>query len=142
MSVGRRDFLFFPMFRKLTNFVSGGLPDYYATHKVLLQWYRHTKEKCHFSIMNSVKEFSHNKYTAIKALDKPMVDHLKVAGLGQCCKIRQLKYRLRVDAAGDFNNSILIIYGDHGHRLSYAKFTYYGQIEERGAFFAFLLPKW
>ena len=35
-----------------------------------------------------------------------------------------------------------MMYGDHGHRTTKAQYTDYGQIEERGAFFALYLPEW
>lgn len=41
-----------------------------------------------------------------------------------------------------FNNTVLVLLGDHGFRLNGYKYTAFGQIEERSAFYALHLPTW
>uniref|UniRef100_A0AC35U521 Sulfatase domain-containing protein n=1 Tax=Rhabditophanes sp. KR3021 TaxID=114890 RepID=A0AC35U521_9BILA len=78
--------------------------------------------KCHFSF-NFLTKFTHDSANNLELFDEPLVEALE-----------RMKYN------GVFEETIIIIMGDHGQRVSSIQKTYYGRIEERMPLMAIYLP--
>ena len=52
------------------------------------------------------------------------------------------KFLLHLNKMGHLNTTMLIIFGDHGPRMSGARSSIAGKIEERQAFLSIVLPSW
>ncbi|KAI6237956.1 hypothetical protein M3Y95_00319700 [Aphelenchoides besseyi] len=94
------------------------------TRRMLEVWERFTTKyarKCHFAF-NFLTALTHDNANAVELLDQTMYNAL-----------------LRMKYKGVFDNTIMIIMGDHGQRISPIQHTYSGRIEERmpllGVFF-------
>ncbi|CAD6198672.1 unnamed protein product [Caenorhabditis auriculariae] len=52
-----------------------------------------------------------------------------------------LAHLTRMFEEGEFDNSLVVVMADHGHRFAKLRDTHQGQLEERLPFFSFALPK-
>uniref|UniRef100_A0A0N5A724 Rhoptry neck protein 2 n=1 Tax=Parastrongyloides trichosuri TaxID=131310 RepID=A0A0N5A724_PARTI len=79
-------------------------------------------DKCHFSF-NFITKFTHDSSNALELFDDPL--HVALQ---------------RFKVKGVFNNTVIIIMGDHGQRVATIQKTYYGRVEERMPLMAIYLP--
>uniref|UniRef100_A0A2C9M9Z7 Uncharacterized protein n=1 Tax=Biomphalaria glabrata TaxID=6526 RepID=A0A2C9M9Z7_BIOGL len=111
-----------PMHRKFLPWCIGSE----ARHQRFLQWFRDMysmygrKPKFMFGFHS---EFSHNNITELKKMDVDFKNFLRF-----------------LYANGHLDNTILILMGDHGARVSELRNTTQGKLEERMPYFAFMLP--
>uniref|UniRef100_A0A915IWD7 Uncharacterized protein n=1 Tax=Romanomermis culicivorax TaxID=13658 RepID=A0A915IWD7_ROMCU len=80
--------------------------------------------KCHFSFSfftDLTHDFPHNA----ELMDDTLADFLN-----------------RTFSSGYLNNTVLLLMGDHGNRISTIQYTYVGRIEERATFFSVYFPQW
>lgn len=68
---------------------------------------------------------SHDDINLIEVADLDMVAHLQ-----------------RLKSAGHLNNTIVIVFSDHGHRFASLRETQEGKLEERLPFFSVVMPEW
>lgn len=94
---------------------------------------------CRFSLFASLKQYSHDHLHVIGALDEPFTRVLQMWGMFWSALERTQTPAERNDL---LNETLFLLVGDHGHRLQQSKNTYYGQLEERQAFYALRVPKW
>uniref|UniRef100_A0A0K0EB62 Sulfatase N-terminal domain-containing protein n=1 Tax=Strongyloides stercoralis TaxID=6248 RepID=A0A0K0EB62_STRER len=78
---------------------------------------------CHFSF-NFITKFTHDDSNAVELFDDPLFVALQ-----------------RFKVKGVFNNTVIIIMGDHGQRVANIQKTYYGRVEERMPLLAIYLPE-
>ncbi|MFH4978249.1 hypothetical protein AB6A40_004958 [Gnathostoma spinigerum] len=95
------------------------------------EWFRYTREFM-FRYNESIPKFllafhsllSHDDINLIQVADDDTADNLKL-----------------LYDRGAFENSIVIVMADHGHRFAKFRATHQGQLEERLPFFSIALPK-
>uniref|UniRef100_A0A0K0EVC8 START domain-containing protein n=1 Tax=Strongyloides venezuelensis TaxID=75913 RepID=A0A0K0EVC8_STRVS len=80
-------------------------------------------KKCHFSF-NFITKFTHDSSNSLELFDDPLYVALQ-----------------RFKVKGVFNNTVIIIMGDHGQRVESIQKTYYGRVEERMPLMAIYLPQ-
>ncbi|RCN52000.1 hypothetical protein ANCCAN_01787 [Ancylostoma caninum] len=88
-------------------------------------WYRFLityADRCHFSF-TFLTSVAHDKPNNIQLIDDVLSDRLK-----------------RLEDSGALNNTVLIILGDHGNRVSAMSRSYAGRIEERQPLLSIRLP--
>ncbi|WKY11019.1 hypothetical protein Q1695_002955 [Nippostrongylus brasiliensis] len=89
-------------------------------------WFRfHMKylDRCSFSF-SFMTSLTHDRPNDIELLDDLLSDRL-----------------IRLEESGALQNTVLIIMGDHGNRITVSSRTFAGRIEERQPLLAILLPK-
>ncbi|KAI6174811.1 hypothetical protein M3Y97_00963000 [Aphelenchoides bicaudatus] len=80
------------------------------------------KNKCHFSF-NHFSYLTHAEGNNLELYDLYVADAL-----------------LRMKNVGVFDNTVVIVMGDHGQRIHQMKYTYYGKVEERMPLASIHLP--
>lgn len=99
-------------------------PYYKLQLNLIEQMIQKFKKQCHFSF-SFFTDITHDDPNNLEFMDNTMKEFLE-----------------RSYNNNYLNNTVLVMMGDHGHRISAIQYTYVGRIEERASFFSVYFPKW
>ncbi len=111
--------------RNQTKHCRGNVPYHQLILGMSRQFMERYSDRCHLSVSTSLHEMMHDSPVDGELVDLDLTDFLA-----------------RLNKGPTLNHSMLVILGDHGHRIQRIKYTYLGQIEERTAFLAIWFPEW